>query len=92
MSEREVDDEELLVILAVAEPAAQLTRFDHAAHRLAAGHVAALVAAESDYADQSPRHRDVMAFAAVTPTAVAFTPWLAVDDVAWAAPELVSKT
>jgi AraC-like DNA-binding protein len=64
--------------------AAQLIRFDHAAHRLAAGHGAALVAAESGYVDQSHLHRDAMAFAGVTPTAVAVAPWLAVDDVAWA--------
>jgi AraC-like DNA-binding protein len=65
--------------------AARLIRFDHAAHRLAAGHGAALVAAESGYADQSHLHRDVMTFAGVTPTAVAAAPWLAVDDIAWAA-------
>jgi transcriptional regulator GlxA family with amidase domain len=70
--------------------AAQLIRFDHAAHRLAADHSAALVAAESGYVDQSHLHRDVMAFAGVTPTTVAVAPWLAVDDVAWAAPEHVS--
>ena len=65
---------------------AQLIRFDHAAHRLAAGHSAALVAAESGYADQSHLHRDVVAFAGVTPRAVAAAPWLAVDHIAWAAP------
>jgi AraC-like DNA-binding protein len=72
--------------------AAQLIRFDHATHRLAAGHSAAMVAAESGYADQSHLHRDVMAFAGVTPTAVAVAPWLAVDDVAWAAAEDASRT
>jgi AraC-like DNA-binding protein len=66
--------------------AAQLIRFDHAVHRLAAGHSAALVAAENGYADQSHLHRDVMTFAGVTPRAVAASPWLAVDDVAWARP------
>ncbi|MFC4015358.1 helix-turn-helix domain-containing protein [Nonomuraea purpurea] len=62
---------------------AQLIRFDHAAHRLAAGHSAALVAAESGYTDQSHLHRDVMAFTGMTPTTVAVSPFLAVDDVAW---------
>jgi AraC-like DNA-binding protein len=71
--------------------AAQLIRFDHAAHRLAAGHSAALVAAETGYADQSHLHHDVMAFAGVTPTAVAVAPWLAVDDIAWAAPRHLSR-
>ncbi|MEO3873359.1 helix-turn-helix domain-containing protein [Nonomuraea sp. B12E4] len=62
---------------------ARLIRFDHAARRLAAGHGAALVAAESGYADQSHLHRDVMAFAGMTPAAVAVSPFLARDDVAW---------
>jgi AraC-like DNA-binding protein len=72
--------------------AAQLVRFDHAAHRLAAGHSPALVAAESGYADQSHLHRDVTAFTGVTPAAVAVTPFLAVDDVAWPAPKHASGT
>jgi AraC-like DNA-binding protein len=63
--------------------AAQLVRFDYAAHRLAAGHSAALVAAEAGYVDQSHLHRDTMAFAGVPPTAVALAPWLGVDDIAW---------
>jgi AraC-like DNA-binding protein len=72
--------------------AAQLIRFDHAAHRLAAGHGAALVAAETGYTDQSHLHRDVMTFAGVTPTAVAGAPWLAVDDIAWARSQHASRT
>ncbi|MDG4832904.1 helix-turn-helix domain-containing protein [Solwaraspora sp. WMMD1047] len=63
--------------------AAQLIRFDNAAHRLAAGHPAAAVAAESGYADQSHLHREVMTFTGATPTRVARAPFLAVDDVAW---------
>ncbi|MHC5908048.1 helix-turn-helix domain-containing protein [Streptomyces sp. S6] len=70
--------------------AARLVRFDHAAHRLAAGDSAARVAAECGYADQSHLHRDVVAFTGTTPTAVALAPWLAVDDVAWAAPAYLS--
>jgi AraC-like DNA-binding protein len=67
--------------------AATLVRFDHVAHRLAAGHSAALVAAESGFVDQSHLCRDVMAVAGMTPAAVAVAPWLAVDDVAWPAQE-----
>jgi AraC-like DNA-binding protein len=63
--------------------AAQLVRFDHAAHRLSCGHSPALVAAESGYADQSHLHHEVMAFAGMTPSAVAVAPWLSVDAVAW---------
>ncbi|MFI7058911.1 helix-turn-helix domain-containing protein [Streptosporangium canum] len=63
--------------------AARLVRFDHAAHLLAAGHAAASVAAESGYVDQPHLHREVRAFAGLTPTAVAVAPWLAIDDVAW---------
>jgi AraC-like DNA-binding protein len=72
--------------------ATRLIRFDHAAHRLAAGHSAALVAAETGYADQSHLHRDAMAFAGVTPTAVAAAPWLAVDGIAWATPQHPAST
>jgi AraC-like DNA-binding protein len=67
--------------------AAKLVRFDYAAHRLAAGHSAAMVAAESGYVDHSHLCRDVMAFAGVTPTAVGDAPWLAVDHIAWPARE-----
>ncbi len=63
--------------------AARLVRFDHAAHLLAAGHAPARVATESGYVDQSHLHREVKAFAGLTPTAVAIAPWLAIDDVAW---------
>lgn len=72
--------------------AAQLIRFDHAIHHLAAGRGAALAAAMGGYVDQSHLHRDVMTFAGTTPAAVAVAPWLAVDDVAWAAPEHVFDT
>ena len=72
--------------------AAQLVRFDDAAHRLAAGRSAALVAAEGGYTDQSHLHRDVKTFAGVTLTAVAAAPWLAVDDFAWAAPLHACRT
>lgn len=63
--------------------AAKLVRFDHAAHRLAAGQPAA--AADSGYADQSHLHRDVLALTEDTPAAIAAEPWLAIDDVAWPA-------
>jgi AraC-like DNA-binding protein len=65
--------------------AAQLVRFDHAAHLLAAGHAAASVAAQSGYVDQSHLHREVKAITGITPSAVASAPWLAIDDVAWPA-------
>ncbi|WP_422768802.1 helix-turn-helix domain-containing protein [Plantactinospora sp. WMMC1484] len=65
--------------------AARLVRFDHAAHLLVAGHTAASVAVESGYVDQSHLHREVRAFAGLTPAAVAAAPWLAIDDIAWPA-------
>lgn len=65
--------------------AAQLVRFDHAAHLLAAGVPPAGAAAQSGYVDQSHLHREVKAFTGITPTAVAAAPWLAIDDVAWPA-------
>ena len=71
--------------------AAELIRFDRAAHRLAAGRSPATVAAESGYVDQSHLHREVMGFTGVTPAVVAGAPFLAVDDVAWAPPKHVSK-
>ncbi|MFI5952588.1 helix-turn-helix domain-containing protein [Cryptosporangium sp. NPDC051539] len=63
--------------------AAQLIRFDVAAHRLAAGLPPAAVAAGGGYTDQSHLHRDARLFAGLTPAALAAAPWLAVDDVAW---------
>jgi AraC-like DNA-binding protein len=66
--------------------AAKLVRFDHAVHRLAAGHGTAGVATGSGYADQSHLHRDVLAFTGVTPTRVAGEQWLAVDGIAWTEP------
>lgn len=66
--------------------AAQLVRFDHAAHRLASGDRAAWVAAEAGYADQSHLHREAVAFSGLTPSALAAAPWLSVDDVAWTDP------
>jgi AraC-like DNA-binding protein len=66
--------------------AARLVRFDHAVHRLVAGHTAAGVAADGGYADQSHLHRDVVAFTGLTPATVVNEPFLAVDDVAWGWP------
>lgn len=71
--------------------AARLVRFDAAAHRLAGGHSAAVVSAESGYVDQSHLCRDAMDFARMTPTALAVAPWLAVDPVAWAAPTYAAR-
>ncbi|MEO3890449.1 helix-turn-helix domain-containing protein [Nonomuraea sp. B5E05] len=65
--------------------AAKLVRFDHAAHRLVAGEGAALVAADTGYADQSHLHRDVVEFTGATPATVAGEPFLAVDPLAWSA-------
>ncbi len=72
--------------------AAQLIRFDHAAHGLAAGDSPADVAAENGYVDQSHLHRDTMTFAGATPTTVAVAPFLAIDDVAWADRDECSRT
>ncbi|MFI6599413.1 helix-turn-helix domain-containing protein [Nonomuraea sp. NPDC050536] len=63
--------------------AAMLVRFDHAVHRLVAGHDPAGVAVESGYTDQSHLHRDVVAYSGVTPANVAGEPFLTIDDVAW---------
>ncbi|MEV5967609.1 AraC family transcriptional regulator [Kribbella sp. NPDC051952] len=65
--------------------AAQLVRFDYAAHLLAAGRSPATTAAASGYTDQSHLHREVTAFAKATPATLATAPWLAIDDVAWPA-------
>jgi AraC-like DNA-binding protein len=62
--------------------AAKLVRFDHAAHRLAAGESTAVVAAECGYVDQSHFHREVVAFTGMTPTTLAANPGLVVDDLA----------
>jgi len=62
---------------------AKLVRFDHAAHRLAAGASPARVAADSGYADQSHLHREMQEFVEMTPAVVAGQLWLAVDDIAW---------
>ncbi|GGQ12285.1 AraC family transcriptional regulator [Streptomyces griseomycini] len=51
--------------------AAMLVRFDHAARALRAGGHAADVALACGYVDQSHLHRDVLAFAGCTPTALA---------------------
>jgi AraC-like DNA-binding protein len=72
--------------------AVQLVRFGHAAHRLAAGHSPALVAADGGYTDQSHLHRDVRAFAGMTPAAVGVASWLVVDDVAWPSAEDAPRT
>ena len=65
--------------------AAELVRFDHAAHLLAAGHSPVTAAFEAGYADQSHLHRHAKAFAHISPAAVASAPWLAIDDIAWPA-------
>lgn len=66
--------------------AAKLIRFDHAAHRLAAGEPTASIAADTGYVDQAHLHRDVLAFTGTTPATMASTPWLAVDELAWTTP------
>ncbi len=71
---------------------AQLIRFDHAAHRLAVGQSAALVAADTGYVDQSHLHRDAITFAGATPAAVALAPWLTVDRIAWPHRQGVGKS
>ncbi|GGT29546.1 MULTISPECIES: helix-turn-helix domain-containing protein [Streptomyces] len=54
--------------------AAMLVRFDRAARALRAGADASEVASACGYADQSHLHRDVTAFAACTPAALAALP------------------
>lgn len=65
--------------------AAELVRFDHAAHLLAAGRPPADAAVEAGYADQSHLHRRTRAITDLTPSVVAQAPWLAIDDIAWPA-------
>lgn len=66
--------------------AAQLIRFDHAAHCLADGDAAAEVAYACGYADQSHLHREARSFAGLTPTDIADAPWLDIDHRAWQYP------
>lgn len=68
--------------------AAELVRFDHAAHLLSAGGAPADVAHLVGYADQSHLHRQIKAIAQTTPSAVAAAPWLGIDDIAWPTPGL----
>ena len=70
--------------------AAQLIRFDHAAHRLATGDTAAQVAHICGYADQSHLHREARSFAGLTPTDITNAPWLDVDHLAWRYPAAAS--
>ncbi|WP_336081096.1 AraC family transcriptional regulator [Nocardia sp. SSK8] len=65
--------------------AAELVRFDRAAHLLSAGRSPADAAVEAGYADQSHLHRRTKAITAMTPTLVASAPWLAIDEIAWPA-------
>ncbi|MDG4826582.1 helix-turn-helix domain-containing protein [Asanoa sp. WMMD1127] len=69
--------------------AAQLVRFDHAAHLLAGSHSPATVAAAAGYVDQPHLNREARSICGLTPTAVASAPWLAIDDVAWPAVTVV---
>ncbi|MGW7533393.1 helix-turn-helix domain-containing protein [Amycolatopsis sp. NPDC054798] len=64
--------------------AANLVRFDHAARRLATGAGAAEVAAVCGYTDQSHLHREVVAFAGVTPGRLAVDAGFAADRSAFA--------